>query len=91
MYVAVLQISFELPFVEGLKGRRKILNSLKERLKNKNCSVVDLSSEYPKEAKLGVVFATLSEDGAKQKIYAIEELIASLYPELFFEIESEIL
>ena len=50
MVIVNLIADFELPFVFSLKERRKILNSIKEKLKKFNVSVLDISGEYPKEA-----------------------------------------
>ncbi len=91
MVIVNLLIEFELPFVEGLKGRRAVLNSIKERLKKMNLSVLDISSQYPKEAALAVVFASIDEKNAQKKIQKIEKLLYESFPQYSFDISFEIL
>ena len=68
-------IHLELPEVSSLKGRRAVLNGLKEQLKKRNLSVLDISGEYAKEAD--IAFAFLSQDGrgAEQYKAHIEALL----------------
>ncbi len=84
-------IEFELPFVEGLKGRRAVLNSLKEKLKRYNLSVLDISSEYPKEAALAVVFVSPDEKSALLYLQKIETLLYKNFPQFSFDIDYEML
>lgn len=49
-------IHLDLYDVTSLKGRRSVTNKLKEKLKTFNVSVMDISSEYPKEADIAFVF-----------------------------------
>ncbi len=91
MVIVNLLIEFELPFVSGLKGRRAVLNSIKERLKKFNVSVLDISGEYPKEAALAVAFLAFNESKAKEMINKIENFLFSHYPEYSFNISFEIL
>ncbi|WP_201353412.1 DUF503 family protein [Hydrogenimonas urashimensis] len=84
---AVLRL--ELPFAESKKGRRAVLNSIKERLARMNCSVLDLSGEYPKEGEIGIAFLSPDEQQARQKIEKIEAMLESRYPDIHAEITYE--
>ena len=53
-------LRLELPEVHSLKGRRRIVHSLKERLKAFNIWVLDFSGEYVREA--GLALAWLAHD-----------------------------
>ena len=79
-----LIITIDLPFISSLKQRRKYINSLKELLKNRNISVLDISGEYSKEARLALSFLSLSLNDANKKTLNIEALIYSKFPELEF-------
>jgi len=85
----VLIINIELPYVNSLKGRRKYINSIKDILKNKNISVLDISSEYSHEAKIACSFLSLGLSQSKEKIVHIEDLLYSKFPELEIEVEVE--
>ncbi len=52
MVIVNIIADFELPFAFSLKDRRKIINSIKSRLKKFNVSMLDISGEYPKEASI---------------------------------------
>ncbi len=91
MLVAVIHIMFELPEVCGLKERRKYLNSIKERLKKFNVSVLDISKEYPKEGELALSFLALSEVDVQKKVQSIEEMLQKRYPEIVYEFDIELL
>ncbi len=91
MTAAVMTIEFSLPGVEGLKGRRKVLNSLKESLKRMNLSVIDISGEYPREAAIGVALAAHTELMAEERTREIERFLASRFPEYDFETSIELL
>jgi len=56
MIIVSLIVDFELPFVFSLKERRKIVNSIKDKLKKFNVSILDISNEYPKEASIAYCF-----------------------------------
>ena len=91
MLVAVVHITFELPEVCGLKERRKYLNSIKERLRNFNVSVLDISKEYPREGELALSFLALSEVDIQKKVQNIEEMLQKRYPEIEFDLDVELL
>lgn len=81
MIVCTMYLQFELIEVHSLKGRRSILNSLKERLKSFNVSVLDISSEYPKEATIAVAFLSPDLSSAAQYRQKIETMLESTFPE----------
>lgn len=91
MVIGNLFIRIELPYVESLKGRRSVLNRIKEALKKLNVSVLDISSEYAKEAELAVVYAAANEKFAAQMLQSIESLLEQRFPDLQCEVEFEML
>ena len=82
-------IHLELPHVQSLKGRRAVLNSLKERLRRMNLSLLDLSGEYAHEADLA--FAYLAHDARQsaQIRQSIEKVMDRYYGECFYEFDYE--
>lgn len=82
-----MTLDFELNDVESLKGRRAVLNSIKDRLKSFNVSVLDISSEYPKEATLAVAFLSPDRIMAAQYRSQLEAAIESRFPEYPCEVD----
>ncbi|BBG66062.1 hypothetical protein NNO_1359 [Hydrogenimonas sp.] len=66
-----------------------MLNSIKERLSDMNCSVLDISGEYPKEATIAISFLSPDDRQAKRKIEKIETMLESRFPELQTELDYE--
>ena len=91
MRVFVIYIHIDLEFVDSLKGRRKIINSIKDRLKTKNLSILDISAEYAKEIDLALSFLSIDEGSGKRKLQNIQNLLDDLYPELNLQIDYEII
>jgi len=91
MVIVNLIADFELPFVFSLKERRKIVNSIKDKLKKFNVSVLDISGEYPKEASLAVCFLAHNEKQAGEIRGKIEEFLYKSFPEIEFYFDSEII
>lgn len=89
MIVCTMYLNFDLPEVHSLKGRRSILNSLKEKLKTFNVSVLDISSEYPREASIALVFLSPDAVSAAQYRSRIETMIETRFPEYPCEVEFE--
>ena len=89
MIIVNLVVDFELPFVFSLKERRKIINSIKDKLKKFNVSILDISSQYPKEASLAIVFAAHNEKQAAEIERKIEEFLYKIFPEIEFYFDSE--
>ena len=89
MIIVNMIVDFELPFVFSLKERRKVLNSLKDKLKKFNISILDISSEYPKEGSVAIVFAVHNEKQAIQVREKIESFLYKNFPEIefFFDVE----
>jgi uncharacterized protein YlxP (DUF503 family) len=82
-------LHFELPLINSLKGRRSVTNSLKEKLKSFNISVLDISGEYPKEADIAFVFLSPNSVSAMQYIQKIEKMLENSFCEYEFELEFE--
>ncbi len=91
MVIVNLIADFELPFVFSLKERRKIVNSIKDKLKKFNVSVLDISGEYPKEASIAIIFGAHNEKQAGEIQRKIEEFLYSNFPEIEFFFDSEII
>ncbi len=91
MVIANVTINFLLPLVSTLKGRRQVVNSIKDRLRKHNLSILDLSGEYPKEGSISIVFGALDDDSALGKIQNVEEFLYKMYPEVDFEVSYELL
>lgn len=91
MVIANVLIRLDLPYVQSLKGRRSVLNRIKDALKKLNVSVLDLSSEYVKEGELAVVYAAANEKLCAQVFQTIETILEQKFPELQCELELEML
>ena len=91
MVIVNLIADFDLPFVFSLKERRKIINSIKDKLKKFNVSTLDISSEYPKEASIAIVYAAHNEKLAGMIKQKIEDFLYKNFPEIEFYFESEII
>jgi uncharacterized protein YlxP (DUF503 family) len=91
MVIVNLIADFELPFVFSLKERRKILNSIKEKLKKFNVSVLDISGEYPKEASIAIIYGAFNAKQAAEIQRKIEEFLFKNFPEIEFVFDYEII
>jgi hypothetical protein len=80
---------FDLPYVFSLKERRKVLNSVKEKLKKFNVSLLDISGEYPKEASIAIVYAAHNEKQAGEIKTNIENFLFRNFPEIEFFFDAE--
>ena len=89
MILCTMYLQFDLPGVETLKGRRSILNSLKEKLKTLNISVLDISYEYSKEAAMAIAFLSPDRVSAAQYRQKIETMLETRFPEYPCEIDFE--
>jgi len=89
MIICTLYLHFDLPDIHSLKGRRAITNSIKERLKSFNVSVLDISSEYPKEASIAIAYLSPDAQSAAQYRQSIETMIETRFPEYPAEIDFE--
>ncbi|GAB6046114.1 hypothetical protein JCM11957_17130 [Caminibacter profundus] len=91
MLIVNMIADFELPFAVSLKSRRKVINSIKDKLKKFNVSILDISGEYPKEASIAIVFAVHNEKQAGEISRKIEEFLYKNFPEIEFFFDSEII
>ena len=91
MVIVNLIADFDLPFVTSLKERRKILNSIKDKLRKFNVSVLDISGEYPKEASIAIIYGAHTERQAGEIKRSIEEFLYKNFPEIEFYFDDEII
>ena len=91
MVIVNLIIDFELPFVFSLKERRKIINSIKDKLKKFNISALDISDEYPKEASIAIAFLAHNEKQAEEIRKKIEDFLFKSFPEIEFIFDYEVI
>ena len=89
MIICHCDIHLELPHIHSLKGRRSVVNSLKERLKAFNVSVMDVSGDYPKEADIAFVFLTPDARSAAQYREKIEQMLERHFSAFHYEVEYE--
>jgi len=89
--VFIIYIHIDLEFVHSLKGRRKIINSIKDRLKSKNLSLLDISGEYAKEIDLALSFLSIDEYSGKQKFQNIQNFLENTFPEYDIDIDYEVI
>jgi hypothetical protein len=91
MTLCIMYLHFDLIDAHSLKGRRSILNGIKEQLKRYNVSLLDISGEYPKEAQIALAFLSAGERQAAQYRESIEAMIESRFGEWPCEIGYELL
>jgi len=89
MVISSCTLHLDLYDVVSLKGRRSVLNRLKEKLRTYNLSFLDMSGEYAKEADIAFVFLSSDRLGAARYREKIESALVSLFPEYTIEIEYE--
>ena len=78
-----------MPHVTSLKGRRSVTNSVKDKLKALNLSVMDISGEYAKEADIAFVFLSPNALNAAQYREKIEKMLEKNFSEYYYELEYE--
>jgi uncharacterized protein YlxP (DUF503 family) len=91
MVIVNMIADFELPFVFSLKERRKIINSIKDKLKKFNVSILDISGEYPKEGSVAIVFAAHNEKQAAEIRKKIEDFLYRNFPEIEFYFDVDLI
>ncbi len=89
MIISNCILHIDLPYAQSLKGRRSVVNSVKEKLKAFNLSVLDVSGEYAKEADIAFVFLSQNSLGAAQYREKIEKMLERNFLEYHFELEHE--
>ena len=82
-------LHMELPYIHSLKGRRSVTNSVKEKLKALNVSVLDVSGEYAKEADIAFVFLSPNVLSAAQYREKVEKMLENHFSEYDFTLEYE--
>lgn len=82
-------LHIDLPYVQSLKGRRSVINSMKEKLKTFNLSVLDLSAEYAKEADIAFVYLSPNTLKSVQYREKIEKMLEKNFSEYHFDLEYE--
>jgi len=87
--LCTMYLHFDLIDVTSLKGRRSVLNGLKERLKSYNVSLLDISGEYPREAELALAFLSPDRAAAARYREALEGMIERHFPQWPCDIEYE--
>jgi uncharacterized protein YlxP (DUF503 family) len=91
MVIVNMIADFDLPFVFSLKERRKIISSIKDKLKKFNLSIIDISGEYPKEASIAIVFAAHNEKQAGEIRKKIEDFLYRNFPEIEFYFDIDLI
>ena len=91
MILAYIQITIDLPYTQSLKGRRKVINSIKEKLKKGNMSILDISGEYPKEASLAIALLSPTKEDFHKRLDFIESILDKFAGEIEYNIEYEII
>ena len=82
-------LRLELPEARSLKGRRQVVNSLKDRLKAFNLSVLDISGSYPKEAEIALAWLAHDPRQSARIRQSIERLLEHRFSEYLWELEVE--
>lgn len=89
MIICSCILHLELPHVHSLKGRRSVTNSLKEKLKTFNLSVMDISGEYSKEADIAFVFLSPNSLTSAQYREKVEKMLEKNFSEYHYDLEYE--
>ncbi len=89
MIICSCILHIDLPYVQSLKGRRSVINSMKEKLKTFNISVLDISGEYAKEAEIAFVYLSPNMLRSVQYREKIEKMLEKNFSEYSFDLEYE--
>lgn len=89
MILCTMYLHFDLEGVTSLKGRRSVINGVKEQLKRLNLSLLDISGAYPREAELALAFLSPDRASAAQYRERIEALLERHFPQWPCDIEYE--
>ncbi len=82
-------LHLELEEIETLKGRRRVVNSLKDRLKTFNISVLDISGSYVKEADIALAWLAHDARHSAQIRQSLERLLERHFSEYIWDLEFE--
>ncbi|MFC1737002.1 DUF503 domain-containing protein [Candidatus Hydrogenedentota bacterium] len=93
MTIGVLQASLEIPGNRSLKGKRRVLNSLKARLRNKfNVSVAEIDThDYWQRATIGVCCISSQSRHANEMINEAARFIECFHETVLLDIHVEML
>jgi len=89
MILAQAILHLELPEVHSLKGRRSVVNSLKDRLKAFNLSVLDISGSYVKEADIALAWLAHDARQSAQIRQSVERILERHFGEYLWDLEVE--
>jgi uncharacterized protein YlxP (DUF503 family) len=89
MILAQAILHLELPEVHSLKGRRSVVNSLKDRLKAFNISLLDISGSYVKEADIALAWLAHDARQSAQIRQSVERLLERHFGEYLWDLELE--
>ncbi len=91
MIVAVLKISLSIPHADSLKDKRKVLKSVKDKLRNKyNISIAEIGDQdIWKTARLGIAIVSNDSAYANGVISRVQDLCANLPEAVMTECELE--
>jgi len=91
MIVAVLKISLSIPQADSLKDKRRIVKSIKDKLRNKyNISIAEIGDQdIWKTARLGVAIVSNDSAYANGVISRIQDICGNLRDAIMTECELE--
>ncbi len=89
MKMVYMSILLDLPYAQSLKGRRSIVNSIIDKLKRKNLSVLDVSGSYTKEAEIAIAYLSPNSIESAKLRRDIEDLLESKSSEYIYDIVYE--
>lgn len=80
--ICAVRLELELPYATSLKHKRQTIRSLRDRLRNKNVSVVESGHQDAwQRATLELAFAALDYGGAEEKREEVRRVVLN-YVEL---------
>ena len=89
MVITSIVVDFEMLDATSLKDRRKVINSIRDKLKKFNISFLDISREYPKEASFAICYITHNEAMAKEIKQKIDSFLYKNFPQYQFNFDEE--
>lgn len=87
MVILAGAIEIKILVPSGLKNRRKIINSIRQKLKNMGLSAIDSSGDRADEGLIEFVMALHSENDAKEWAQRIEKFLNGNAFEYEFDLE----
>lgn len=91
MVVAVLKITLSIPHAESLKDKRRVLKSVKDKLRNRyNISIAEIGAQdIWKTGKLGVAIISTDSTYANGVISKVQDLCSNLREAIMTDCELE--